>query len=102
MYSKQWEDFSLSSETESDSDDVNLQLQSQRKSAEENGNQRPVVFIVYIVYVWESNNTILLQYERYNIVERRRCKTTLVGTLCFMAVDRQSSAGYNDHQKFTV
>ena len=37
--SERWEDCSLSSEADSDSEDVNLQLQSERKTAEENGNQ---------------------------------------------------------------
>ena len=43
-----WENCSLSSKTDSDFEDVNSQLQSERKSREENGNQGPVIFIVFV------------------------------------------------------
>ena len=46
--SEHWGNCSLSSETDSDFEDVNSQLQSERKSREENGNQRLVIFIVFV------------------------------------------------------
>ena len=48
MESEHWGDSTLFSEKDSDSNDINSQLQSDRNSAEESGNQRPVVFIVFV------------------------------------------------------
>lgn len=45
MESEHSGDSTLFSEKDSDSNDINSQLQSDRNTAEESGNQRPVVFV---------------------------------------------------------
>ena len=62
--SGQWEDCSLSLEAGSDSEDVNLQLQSERKGAEENGNQQTAEVVNSVVVIPLSSLSIYKELQK--------------------------------------
>ena len=64
MESGQWEDCSLSLEAGSDSEDVNLQLQSERKGAEENGNQQTAEVVNSVVVIPLSSLSIYKELQK--------------------------------------
>ena len=64
MELEQWEDCSLSSEADRDSEDVNLQLQSERKGAEENGNQQTAEVVNSVVVIPLSSLSIYKELQK--------------------------------------